>query len=383
MTHQKHLFQLPEDIHYLNGAYLSPLLRSVEEAGMKGMIRKRNPAMIRPIDFFSGAVDVRLKFSKLINCRAQEVAIIPSASYGLKTAITNLPVDRGNHVITVSEDFPSGYYTLDKWCKDNRKQLKTIAAPETNSRRGESWNNRILEAISLDTSAVVLSSIHWTDGTLFSLKQIGERCKDVNAVFIVDGTQSVGALPMDVTDCRIDALICAGYKWLLGPYSIGLAYYGEFFSNGVPIEESWMNKSNAIDFSGLTSYVDDYTMGSGRYNVGEFSNFILTPMLDKALEQILDWKVATIQDYCGQLIKPLATFLKENDFWIEDEKYRARHLFGFSMPASVDQDRLMGELQKRGVYISVRGKSMRVSTHLYNEDKDITGLINTLSALKS
>jgi len=124
-------------------------------------------------------------------------------------------------------------------------------------------------------------------------------------------------------------------------------------------------------------------MGSGRYNVGEFSNFILTPMLDKALEQILDWKVATIQDYCGQLIKPLATFLKENDFWIEDEKYRAQHLFGFSMPASVDQDRLMGELQKRGVYISVRGKSMRVSTHLYNEDKDITGLINTLSALKS
>ncbi|HMI67836.1 MAG TPA: hypothetical protein VK517_17460, partial [Cyclobacteriaceae bacterium] len=142
MTHQKHLFQLPEDIHYLNGAYLSPLLRSVEEAGIQGMIRKRNPAMIKPVDFFSGAGEVRLKFSKLINCQAQQVAIIPSASYGLKTAITNLPIDKGNHVVTVSEDFPSGYYTLAKWCKDNRKRVKTIAAPELNSRRGEDWNRR-------------------------------------------------------------------------------------------------------------------------------------------------------------------------------------------------------------------------------------------------
>jgi len=382
MTHQKHLFQLPKDIHYLNGAYMSPLLKSVEEAGMTGIIKKRNPITIKPSDFFSEADEVRLKFSKIINCEFQQVAIIPSASYGLKTAINNLPINNGNHAIIVSEEFPSGYYTLIKWCNDNSKQLKTIEAPDTYITRGEDWNNRILEAINFDTSVVVISTIHWTDGTIFNLKRIGERCKEVNAIFIVDGTQSVGALPIDIATSKIDALICAGYKWLMGPYSIGLAYYGDFFNNGVPIEDTWMNKSNADNFSSLTSYVNDYKIGSSRYNVGEFSNFILMPMLNKALEQIIDWQVTEIQNYCDKLIQPLTTFLKENEFWIEHEKYRASHLFGFLLPRSINQDRLLEELQKRKVYISLRGKAIRVSTHLYNDKEDIKALIEILSALK-
>jgi selenocysteine lyase/cysteine desulfurase len=54
-----------------------------------------------------------------------------------------------------------------------------------------------------NTAAVLISSIHWTDGTLFDLRKIGERCREVNALFIVDGTQSVGALPIDVKECKL------------------------------------------------------------------------------------------------------------------------------------------------------------------------------------
>ncbi len=52
MENQKHLFQLDEDVNYLNCAYMSPLLKSVEEAGIEGIIRKRNPFFIKPIHFF-------------------------------------------------------------------------------------------------------------------------------------------------------------------------------------------------------------------------------------------------------------------------------------------------------------------------------------------
>ncbi|HEX8677793.1 MAG TPA: aminotransferase class V-fold PLP-dependent enzyme, partial [Segetibacter sp.] len=213
MRHQKHLFQLQDDVHYLNGGYMSPLLKSVEEAGIKGILRKRNPYEINPSDFFSEAEEVRFKFSKIINCRQQQIAIIPGASYGLKAAVNNLPTNTGNSVIIVSDEFPSGYYAISKWCKDNSKDLLTIQVPDTFIKRGENWNGRILEAINFDTAAVIISSIHWKDGTKFNLKQIGERCKEVRAILIVDGTQSVGALPINVTDCKIDALICAGYKW--------------------------------------------------------------------------------------------------------------------------------------------------------------------------
>ncbi len=381
LSHQKHLFQLPEDIVYLNCAYMSPLLKSVEEAGIKGILRKRNPSSIKPDDFFNEAEEIRLKLGSLINAAPQQIAIIPSSSYGLKSVVNNLPVNNGKHAITVADEFPSGYYTILNWCKKNDKELKVILPPPYADDRGKNWNDKILETINADTAVVLLSSIHWTDGTKFDLQKIGERCKEVNALFIVDGTQSVGALPIDVAAYHIDALVCAAYKWLLAPYSIGFAYFSEYFSEGIPLEDTWMNKSNANDFARLTSYADEYKPGAARYNAGEFSNFILLPMLNAALDQIIDWKVNLVQDYCTELIKPLVQELKEKKFWIEDENYRTSHLFGFLLPENISSAHLMEKLRERKIFVSIRGAAIRVSTHLYNTEKDIEALAEIVSGL--
>ena len=381
LTNQKHLFQLPEDIHYLNGAYMSPLLKSAEEAGIAGMIRKRNPALIKAEDFFNEAEIIKTKIGRLINALPQQIALAPSASYGLKAAVSNLPLNTGNHAITVSNEFPSGYYTLLNWCNTNGKELKVIAAPGSTNNRGKEWNEKILEAINHETAVVLMSSIHWADGTKFDLQKIGERCKEVNAIFIVDGTQSTGALPVDVTVFKIDALVCASYKWLLGPYSTGFAYYSEFFNTGTPLENTWMNKPGAVDFANLTAYEDSYTPGAGRYNAGEFSNFALLPMMHAAIDQILKWEVSEIQNYCSHLITPLVQLLKEKNCRTEDEAYRASHLFGFSLPASFNLLKFTGELQQRKIFVSVRSGSVRVSPNVYNTEEDIAALSDALSAL--
>ena len=381
LLNQKHLFQLPDDISYLNCAYISPLPRLVEEEGIRGMIRKRNPALIKPEHYFNDAAIIRKNLGKLINGAPQQIAITPSASYGLKAVVNNLPVTNGKHAITVSAEFPSGYYTISNWCKQNDKELKIISPPENLIDRGKKWNERILDAINIDTAVVLMSSIHWADGTKFDLQKIGERCKEVNALFVVDGTQSVGALPIDVKSCHIDALVCAAYKWLLAPYSMGFAYFSEFFNNGIPLEDTWMNKTNAENFSALSSYVDDYRPGAARYNAGEFSNFILLPMFNKALEQIIEWDVNAIQQYCGNLITPLIQLLKEKDFWIEDENYRTNHLFGFLLSQTIDSAFLLEKLQERKIYVSLRGDSIRVSPHVYNTHEDIEALMEVLKTL--
>lgn len=365
----------------MNGAYMSPLLKSVEEAGIKGISRKRDPSSIKSDDFFNEAEETRIKLGSLINAAPQQIALIPSCSYGLKSVVNNLPVNNGKYAITVAEEFPSDYYTILNWCKKNDKELKVISPPNSLQGRGRIWNDKILESINIDTAVVIISSIQWTDGTRFDLQKIGERCKEVNAVFIVDGTQSVGALPIDVTAYRIDALVCAAYKWLLGPYSIGFGYFSEYFNRGVPLEDTWMNKSNANDFTRLTSYIDEYKPGAARYNAGEFSNFILTPMLGAALEQIIDWKVNLIQDYCSNLIQPLVQLLKEKNFWIEDENYRTNHLFGFLLPQTLSRAHLLEKLQERKVFVSIRGDAIRVSTHLYNTERDIVALGEILATL--
>ena len=376
----KDKFQLKEGVKYINCAYMAPLLKSSEELGIEGLKRKRNPFEISQDDFFSDVEKVKENFAKLVNCKNSNVVLIPSVSYGFASVFKNLKAKNNQHGILVSGEFPSGYFTAEKWCKENSLELKIIKAQEEILNRGKNWNEELINSISENTSFVLISSIHWMDGTKFDLEKIGNKCQQVGAKFFVDGTQSVGALSIDVQKYKIHALVCAGYKWLLGPYSQGLAFIHDDFKSGNPLEESWMNRLNAQDFSKLANYEKQYTADLGRYNVGESSDFIKIPMLNESLRQILDWKVDTIQTYCNELISPLIHFLQENEISVEDENNRANHLLAFKLPAKINTEKLFQDLKTEQIYLSMRGESLRISPNIYNTKSDIDSLIEVLIA---
>ncbi|UII28405.1 hypothetical protein LVD15_08240 [Fulvivirga maritima] len=108
-------FQIPEEQTYLNCAYMSPLVKSVEEAGMQGMIKKRNPGIITTDDFFEEGDLLREEFAKLIRAdEPKRIAIIPSASYGLATVAKNIKLLKGDNIVMAAEQFPSNYYSWQK-----------------------------------------------------------------------------------------------------------------------------------------------------------------------------------------------------------------------------------------------------------------------------
>lgn len=372
-------FSLPKSITYLNGAYMSPMLKSVEKVGAEALLKKRNPTLISPEDFFTDSEKLRKEFAALINCKdSKRIAIIPSVSYGMANVVKNFPLERGGQVLVAAEQFPSNYYPWKSLCDERGGEVKIIAPPQTRLERGKIWNERILEGINKQTKIVALGNIHWADGTLFDLIAISKRTKEVGALLIIDGTQSVGALPFDLEKIQPDALICAGYKWLLGPYSIGLAYYGEFFDGGKPVEESWINRKNSENFAGLVNYESEYQPGVLRYEVGEHSNFILVPMLLKAIEQLNRWRPENVQSYCKSIAKKTIDELMELGFWIEDDTHRASHLFGIRLPLELDMQKVKTELLKKKIYVSYRGDAMRVSPNVYNTKDDLKKLSNTL-----
>ena len=381
MRCQKHLFQLPDDIHYLNCAYMSPLLKSAEEAGVNGVLRKRDPSTFLPGDFFDEVEELRASFAKLILAASAEIAVIPSVSYGMANAVNNVIPRKGQHAIVISDNFPSGYMTLKSWSNRHRAPIRVIVPRKGGIQKGERWNQRILEAINRDTALVMAAHVHWMDGTRFDLKAIGSRCREMGAKLIVDGTQSVGALPIDVKKYNVDALICGAYKWLMGPYSFGLAYYSDAFDQGTPIEESWMNRTNARDFSSLTNYGMEYTPGAGRYNVGQASHLIHTPMAIEAVRQLHEWGVENIQNYCATLTQPLVEFIQSIGGQLEAPAYRAHHLIGFQLPENMDAQALLEKIRKRKIYLSLRGNSLRISPNVYNDEQDVEALIETLKEM--
>ena len=372
---QRHLFSLPEDLHYLNCAFKAPLLKPAEEAAIQALVRNRNPSTFTPQDFFSNTAKTRDLFARLVNCAPEEVALIPSASYGLASAINNIPHRPGSHALTIQSEFPSGFFELQRWCGRHGAELKVVGPEEGLYPHGRNWNERILEAIWKDTAMVVMSSVHWMTGLKYDLEAIGQRCREVGACFVVDGSQSVGAMPIDVRRFKIDALICPAYKWMLGPYSIGLAYLGASFDGGVPLEESWMNRTNAVEFAKLADYEEAYKPHAGRYNMGESSNFVLVPMLNAALEQLLEWGVGNVAAYAEGLGEPLRAYLRGLGVVLEEDAYRASHLSGLRLPEGMDVARLKERLAANGVNLSVRGDSLRVSIHAFNTAADVAALV--------
>lgn len=376
LTCQKDLFSLPDDLHYLNGAYMSPLSKAVEAAGIRGIAQKAVPSRIRPDDFFTQCDLARERFATIVNADPQHVAIIPAASYGMSTVARNLKPQPGEHIVILHEQFPSNVYAW-RGFRERGVHLTTVA-PSGPDERGKQWNENILEAITSDTAVVALGHVHWTDGTRFDLETIGQRARDVGAALIIDGTQSIGALPFDVQQLQPDALIVAGYKWLMGPYGIGLAYYGERFDHGVPIEDNWIARQGSEDFSRLVDYQDDYAPGAVRFDMGERSNPVLIPMLVQAMEDVLDRGVSRIQDYCVDLVQSVLPEIEDLGYHMEDEAWRASHLFGIRLPQDVSLERLNEALSQQNVMVSVRGDAVRVSPNVYNDRSDMDALVEAL-----
>ncbi|WP_420580502.1 aminotransferase class V-fold PLP-dependent enzyme [Reichenbachiella sp.] len=378
MNCQRKKFNLNKKFAYLNCAYMAPLLKKVEKAGIEGIKAKRQPNKVSGADFFKDAQTLRALYSDLINNpEPNRIVMIPSVSYGIGNVVNNLPVQKGENIVITKDQFPSNVYPWKSHCEKHGAELKLVAAPDTVENRGKKWNEDILQAINSKTKAVSLGHVHWADGTLFELKAIRKKCDEVGAALIIDGTQSVGALPFDIQEIKPDALIVAGYKWLLGPYTSGLAYYGPRFDDGEPIEQNWINRLNSEDFANLVNYQDQYEAGALRYGMGQQSNFIANPMLIASIKEIRKWGVDNIQQYCQELIQEPLEEVKDLGLYVEDETARGSHLFGIKFPKEKMED-LATSLKVNRVSVSTRGEFIRVSPHVYNDERDMKKLLQAL-----
>lgn len=381
LQNQKNLFSIPEEITYLNIASQSPGFKAVEKAGIEGVLEKSHAYKIIGDSYFEPVKDVKKLFAKIIDVADyNRIANIPSASYGLATVANNVKLKKGDEILLVESQFPSNYYVWEKLTQKFGAKLKIVAMPKATKNRGKLWNEAILNSISEKTALVALGNIHWANGTLFDLKSIRKNTRKHNALLIIDGSQSIGAVPFSVKEIEPDALICAGYKWLFGPYGCAYGYFGEYFDNGNPLEENWSNRMNSEKMGGLTFYQNEYKPLANRYSVGEHASFIYIKMQLAALKQVLEWTPKAIQKYCKEITSDLVVELKKMGCFVEEEGFRTHHLFGVELPKGLNIKKLKTKLREENIFISFRGDYIRISCHLYNTKEDFEKLTNCIKS---
>lgn len=364
---QRHLFAMPDDVTYLNCAYLGPQLRTVSAAGLEAVRDKELPWNVTPDRFFTGSEDLRSAFASLVGADTDGVAFVPSVSYGVGVAAANLPLN-GRSVLMLAEDFPSDVYG---WQAAGR--VVTVPRPE-----GDDWTTAILDRLDGTIGVVAVPHVHWTDGGLVDLVRVGEAARSVGAALVVDATQSLGALPLDLGAVRPDFLVAAGYKWLLGPYSLGYLWVAPQHRSGTPLEANWINREASDDFARLIDYREGYQPGARRYDVGERSNFVLVPMARAALAQIAEWGIEEIADTIADLTAYLSAGAEKLGLRTAPEHLRGPHLMGIRFPGGL-RPGIAETLARQRIYVSIRGDSVRVAPHVYNTTADCDRLLDALA----
>jgi len=373
LSEQRALFDIPEGVCYLNCAYMSPLLRSTVIAGRQGLERKSQPWNIRPPDFFSTARKIRSTAAALFGSTANEIAIVPSASYGLAAAANNLPVAKGQKIVVLAEQYPSNYYVWQALAQRNQAVIHSVPRPGDGD-----WGSVILEALDDSAAIAALPHCHWSDGTLVDLGRIRDRLDETGGALVVDLTQSLGAMEFDMGAIRPDFAVAAAYKWLLGPYSTGLLYVDPRHHQGQPLELPIFSRKNAVEFSDI-SYRDEFEPGACRFDVGEVGNFALLPALHDALEQLLKWQVPRIQASLAERTRVIAAEAVALGLDVVDPACRAPHYVGIRFPGGLPSG-LAQYLRQQQVFVSIRGDSLRVTPYLYNTDDDLERFVTALRA---
>lgn len=371
---QRHLFDIPADRAWFNCAYMGPQLRNATAAGIAAAARKAAPWTIAPVDFFTETEAVRRLFGALIGADPDSIAIMPSASYGLELAARTLPLEAGQKVLVLAEEFPSNFYPWADRAAQVGAAVETVPAPADGN-----WTAAVLERLQPGVAIAALPHCHWASGLALDLVRIGKACRANGTRLALDLTQSCGAMPFSVTEVQPDVMVAATYKWLLGPYSVALAYVAPEWHGARPIEHVWASRAGAEDFSGLVNYRDETQPGARRFDVGERSNFALLPVVLAALEQLLAWRVERTAASLEAINMQIAARLATSGFAITAPEMRSPHILGVAVPPGVSD--IVGSLAAQQIHVSQRGSMIRISPHLHISDHDIDKLCEALHAI--
>src|SRR5262249_20898661 len=146
------------------------------------------------------------------------------------------------------------------------------------------------------------------------------------------------------------------------------------WQRGRPIEHNWIARKDSDDFAGLVNYQQEFQGGARRFDVGERSNFALMPVAQASLELLSQWTVPRIFETLRLRTGAIAERARD-EFGIASvpSHRRAGHYLGLRFMGGIPPE-LPKRLAAAAVHVSVRGRAMRVTPHLWNTEDDVERL---------
>ena len=371
---QADLFEVPGHILYFNCAAQGPAPKRAADAGRRAVERKSRPWEKARQDLSAEMERTRVQFAALINGDPECVALTGATSYGIAIAARNMKLVRGQAILVLESQFPSNYYAWQRLAAARGGTLRVVKRLTDGD-----WTSAVLEALAADSNigVVTLPQVHWVDGGVLDLARIAPAVHALGAGFVIDATQSIGAMPFDVASLDPDFVTCSAYKWLLSPDQTGYLYVAPRHLDGEPVEHNHAARVGTVPMTHGPGYGDRFKPGARRYDQGAADAMIHMPMAVAAMDQLLAWGVPEIGGYLAPIIDRIADQAELRGWSVPPKAHRSPHFIGLSVPHPVASD-LDVRLAKEDVYLSLRDGRIRIAPHLFNRVEQVEALFAAL-----
>jgi cysteine desulfurase / selenocysteine lyase len=366
-----------EEATYLNLAGQSPMPKVAVRAIQAAVEWKKFPQRIPDSAFFDVPNRIRTSIAKLINAQPEDIALTPGASTGMSAIAYGLNWHPGDEVLTAIREFPLQYATWKPMEQREGIKLNNVSPSDRFLTTDD-----VIAALTPKTRLVSISLVRFDNGVLLDAARISAACHAQGALLALDASQACGAVPIDVQAQGIDFLVCAGYKFLLGPFGTGFFWAKpELMANMRPGPFYWMAAKGVEDFANMDFANPAPAQGAKRWDAAETANYFNHAALDASVEFVLRAGPAAVREHCRNLVNLLFERLPK-DRCVPMSPLDAKQRGPYGCFAARDPQKtvaLYDRLRKENIIVSLREGNIRVSPYLFNTERDIDRLISVIT----
>ncbi len=316
---------------------------------------------------------------RMLNCSAEEIAIVENATRAWDMAFYGLPFGTGDRILTARAEYAANYIAMLQVAKRTGAVVETIPSDLNGQLDVDALRRMMDERVKL----IAITHVPTNGGLINPAAAIGKVARDAGVPYLLDACQSAGQMPLDVEELGCDMLSATGRKFLRGPRGTGFLY----------VRKSWIDKieppmldMHSARWTGPNSY--EIRPDARRFETWEGCSAGKLG-LGVAIEYALSIGLESIRERCRKLADQMRQQLGGVEgVSVHDLGVDKAAIVTFSKQG-IEARRLADRLSVQQINVSVSnpdstlldsqdrglGQIVRASPHYYNTEEEVERLV--------
>ena len=324
--------------------------------------------------------------ARLIGAAGEEIALVENATAGWLLAFHSFRFRPGDRILVSEAEYATNFISYLQARDEDGAEVVVIPSDES----GQLDVTALGDAIDDRARLISITHVPTNGGLVNPAEEVGAVAAEAGVPFLLDACQSVGQMEVDVESIGCHFLAATGRKFLRGPRGSGFLY----------VRRSMLDEVTPpmLDLHGAQwSEPGRFEMlpNARRYENWEFNHASVLG-LGRAVDEALDWGIATIEERVVPLAAYLRAALAGAGFQVYDIGRRLSAIVTTSVPG-VDASEVEGRLFDLGFNVSVTSPPstlldaerrhlpdlIRLSPHYFNTEEELDAAVSALTGMRA